>query len=235
MNPVKTIGILGGLGPESTVDYYRLFIRRFQERDKSGNYPHILLNSINLTEMIGYVAEKQFDLLIDFLVKEIHKLELAGADIGILAANTPHIVFDEVQKRVSLPLLSIVEEVIKTIKRLGFSRTGLLGTRFTMQGGFYQLAADRVGIEIIVPNEEHQNYVHSIYMNELIPGIIRDSTKAGLLEIIENLRQNKNIEGLILGGTELSLILKQEDFQDFEIFDTAQIHVESVLDYMSRF
>lgn len=228
----KTIGIIGGIGPESTIDYYRLIIKKFKQRDPNGNPPSIILNSINLKQTIQYMNDKNYDGLETYLIGEIRRVEHADADIGIIAANTPHIIFDRVKSGVDLPLISIVEATCKEIRKVGMSRVGLLGTSFTMQGDFYQKAGKQMGIDIMIPDEQGQKFVHEKYMNELLAGIIHDETKSQLKEIIATLKNTQNIEGVVLGGTELSLILKQEDLPGFKVFDTTEIHVASVIDHV---
>lgn len=228
---MKTIGIIGGIGPESTILYYRRIIQKFKELDKSGNYPNIIINSINLKECLAYAVNAQYDNLTDMMVTEIKKLEQANVDFAILAANTSHIVYNKVADRVTLPLLSVVDETCKAIKETGIIKAALFGTSVTMQGGFYEKTACNYDIEIILPKPADREYIDNKYVTELIPGIIKQDTKKRLIEIIEDLKIKKNVEGLILGGTELSLILKQEDMPGFTIFDTTIIHADSAVKY----
>lgn len=231
-NSSKTIGIIGGVGPGSTIEYYRLIIKRFRELDKTGNYPSILLNSINLAEVIRYLNGKEYDALTKYLTNEIRKLQQGGADVGIIAANSPHIIFDRLKDDVDLPLISIVEETCKAVRKEGLSRVVLLGPRFTMQGGFYENVASRFGIEILTPTVRDQDYIHDKYMNELIAGIFKEDTKQRLMEIIVALEKTANIKGVILGGTELPLIIKQQHAPRLKIFDTTEIHIEALMNYL---
>ncbi len=229
---MKTLGIIGGIGPESTILYYRLVIKKFKEICTTGGNPHIIINSIDNTRLLAYSRNKQYDELTEYLVKEIDKLKQAGVDFAIVAANTPHIVFDKLILRVALPLLSIVEETCKVINAANLTTIGLFGTKYTMEESFYKEAAKKYGIEIIVPGSFQQEYIHDRYINELIPGIINQETKDRLIEIALDLRNKNNITGLILGGTELSLILQQGDFPDLIVFDTTVIHADSAVKYM---
>lgn len=229
---MNTVGIVGGIGPESTVEYYRKIVTAYCERDSSGNYPRVIINSINMKQMLDLIGGQKFDEVTDYLVSELVKLADAGADFGLLASNTPHIVFEKVNESSPLPLISIVEATCKKARDLRLQRVGLLGTKFTMQGGFYNKVFSKHDIEVIAPDEAGQTYVHDKYMNELVNGIIQDETRSGLLGIIDKVRHDHDIQGLILGGTELPLILKTDDVPGIHVLDTTDIHVESVLNLL---
>jgi aspartate racemase len=228
----KKIGLIAGLGPESTIEYYRLIINRFRERLKTKDNPEFILHSINMTEMIGYLSNNQFDEMVAFLAERVNVLADAGADYGAITANTPHIVFDRVQEKVKIPLISIVEEACKAVKNKNLQKVGLLGTKFTMTSGFYSKVAKKFKLKIIVPGSSHLDFIHEKYMNELIYNRIYPETKNELMRIVKGMKEKDKIEGLILGGTELPLILNQKDFEDLMVFDTTQIHVESIVEKM---
>jgi aspartate racemase len=229
---MKTLGIIGGIGPESTIEYYRSIVNQYRERKNDGHYPSVVINSIDLTKALDLLAAGQLAALADFLLVEIEKLAQAGATIGLLAANTPHIVFDEVQRRSTLPLISIVKATCDAAKKLGLQRVGLFGTRYTMQAGFYQEVFSQQGMIIIVPTEDEQTVIHSRYLNELVKGILLPQTRECLLAIANKMKEHDRIEGLILGGTELPLILKAGHLPDLPLLDTTQIHVEAALEWM---
>lgn len=229
---MKKIGLIGGVGPESTIEYYRLIIKRFQERLETKNYPEITIHSINMTEMLGYVFNNQLDLLVDFLAERINVLEMSGVDYAAIASNTPHIVFDSLKEKVGIPLISIVEETCIDISTRNLKRAGLFGTKSTMTAGFYNVTAKKHGIDIFVPGKSDQDFIHDKYMTELLFNKIVPETKKELIRIINELKEKEAIECLILGGTELPLILSQKDFNDIMILDTTKIHVESIVDKM---
>jgi aspartate racemase len=226
---MKTAGIIGGIGPESTVEYYRLMVSTYLEQDGNGNYPGIIINSINMKKMLDLIGDHQFEEVTDYLVGEIQKLAAAGADFAVLASNTPHIVFNEINQKSQLPLISIVEATCEEAMRKKMQRVGLFGTKFTMQGGFYDRIFSDHGITVILPEDGEQDYIHDIYMAELVKGIFRDETKKELLKIADRLKENEGVQGLILGGTELPLILKEKDADGMEFLDTTRIHVESIM------
>ena len=229
---MKKIGILGGIGPESSIEYYRLIIQGFRERLSSDQYPEFLIHSINMSQMLSYVYESKWEELVDFLKVRISLLEEAGADYVAMASNTPHVVFEELSNAVEVKMISIVEESCKRAKESALKKLALLGTKSTMSRGFYQEAGKQAGLEISTPEEAEQDRVHEIYMQELVFNNILPQSKKELLQIVEKLKREKGIEGLILGGTELPLILKQEDFTEIKLFNTTQIHVDAILDMM---
>jgi aspartate racemase len=227
---MKTIGIVGGTGPESTIDYYRLLIAGYRERVPDDSYPHIIINSVDLKTALDMLYANDLAALTEFMARAVEALARAGAQVGFLAANTAHIVFDEVARRLPLPLVSIVEAACTEAKGLGLKRLGLLGTRFTMQGRFYPDVFSRAGITLLTPQPDEQAYIHEKYLGELVPGIFRDETRAGLLAIVERMKQRDTIEGLVLAGTELPLLLRGTSVPGLSFLDTAQLHVKAILE-----
>jgi aspartate racemase len=239
---MKTVGIIGGVGPESTIEYYRLIIAAYRERQSSTgvppvdaqharatSYPSIIINSVDLSKLLVWLRANELDAFTNYLVAEIEKLHRAGADFGALAANTPHLVFDELRRRSPIPLISIVESACDAAQKLGLQRVGLFGTRFTMQGRFYVDVFAKAGITIVVPPEDEQSYIHEKYMQELLNNIFLPETRQGLLAIVERMKAKDNIEALILGGTELPLILRDAEYHGIPVLDTTRIHVERIV------
>lgn len=223
---MKTIGIVGGMGPESTIEYYRLIIGTYRERTRDGSYPPILLNSIDLKRMLDFIAANQLAEVTQYFLDEIKKLARAGADFGLLAANTPHIVFDDLQQHSPIPLISIVETACAAAQALGLKKVGLFGTRFTMQGRFYSEVFSRKGITLSIPEPNDQAYIHDKYMSELVNGIFLPETRQQLLTIVDRMKTQDGIQGLILGGTELPLIFRNVTDRAIPFLDTTRIHVE---------
>jgi len=226
---MKTVGIIGGIGPESTLEYYKFIIETYRRLKSDGSYPPIIINSVDLQKMIAMMEANQLASVADYLVVELEKLARAGADFALLASNTPHIVFEEVARRSTLPLISIVEATCDAAKSLGLKKVGLFGTRFTMQADFYPRVFSRSGIEVVVPSPAEQTYIHEKYMGELLAGTILPETRAGLLEIVGRLQDREGIAGLILGGTELPLILRDAEPAGVRFLDTTQIHVNAIV------
>ena len=226
---MKRLGIVGGLGPESTVDYYRSIIEVYRARKPDGSYPTILINSIDLTKMIALVEAREWTRLAIQLAGEIRRLARAGADVALISANTPHIVFDEVRRKSALPLISIVEAAAEAAKARGLTRLGLFGTRFTVEARIYQDPFARVGIAVVAPEKDEVEEIHSKYMGELVKGVFLPETRERLLAIARRMKQREKIEGLILGGTELPLILKDPEIDGMPVLDTTRIHVEAAV------
>jgi aspartate racemase len=229
-----TIGIVGGIGPESTVEYYRQIISLYRAQRGDGASPSILINSIDVKRLLDLIGANELQKATQYLVEEVEKLVRAGADVGLLAANTPHVVFDGVQSGSPIPLISIVEETCDEAARMGLRRVGLFGTKFTMRGRFYEKVFDRRAITIVTPDADAQGYVHEKYLTELLNGVVLDETREGLLKIVSELKTEQGIEGLILGGTELSLILKDGDDEDIPFLDTTRIHARSAVRELLR-
>jgi aspartate racemase len=229
---LKTVGIIGGLGPESTIEYYRSIVTAYREQTRDGSYPSIIINSVNMKRLIDAFSADDRAGAGDYLAVEVSKLARAGADFGLLSANTPHIVFDEVQSRSTIPLISIVRATCDAAKAMDLKRLGLFGTRFTARAGFYTEALAAEGIRLALPDDAEQDYIHDRYMNELVNGIFLPETRAGLIKIARRLKTEEGIEGLILGGTELPLILREADAGEagMPFLDTTQIHVRAVVE-----
>jgi aspartate racemase len=225
---MKTLGIVGGIGPESTVSYYRSLIQMWREQTNDGSAPSILLNSIDLKKMLDLVAANELCEVSAYLGGEMDRLARAGAEVGLFAANTPHIVFDELERRSSIPLISIVEAAREAAEQLGLRTLALLGTRFTMQGRFYPAVFDKAGIVLVFPEEDEQAYIHDKYMNELVKGVFLPETRKGLLRIVDRLAKQRQAQGVILAGTELPLLL-QEAGHGIPFLDTTRLHVSAAL------
>jgi len=229
---LKILGIIGGTGPESTVDYYQSLVAVWRERTKDDSYPHMVINSVNLTTLINLITADRLADVAAFLGAEVQRLGAAGAEVALIAANTPHIVFDEVRRLSPVPMISIVEATAAAAAARGLRKVALLGTRFTMRGRFYPDVFDRVGIELVVPSSEEQDAVHAKYMNELVVGDLKEATRDWFVSLIASLRARSGVEAVILGGTELSLILKEPSYDGVAVLDTTQIHVQAAVDAM---
>jgi len=226
---VKTAGLIGGTGPESTVDYYRSIIALYRERKQDGSYPSLLINSIDMTRMLDLIASNRLADVTAYLSAEIRKLATAGADFALLTANTPHIVFDALESTSPIPLISIVETACQSARTQGLKRLSLLGTQFTMQGRFYNDVFLPAGIELVLPNAKEQSFVHDKYMNELVLGVFRPETRQAFRAIIDRLRHEERIDGLVLAGTELPLLLRDAGDLGVPVLDTTRLHVERVV------
>jgi len=226
---MKTLGIVGGIAPDSTIEYYRQIIASYRTHSPVGNYPEIIINSINLRKMVDLIKANDLAAVANYLFEAVEKLARAGADFAALASNTPHLVFNELRARSPLPLISIVEATCAEAEGLGLKRLALFGTRFTMQARFYPDVFSRAGIEIILPNEAEQNYIHNHYMDELVNGIFLPETNESMLRIVDQLNHRAHVEGIILGGTELPLLLREDEHNGISLLDTTMIHVRRIV------
>ncbi len=223
----KKIGIIGGLSPESTVSYYLYITRNYAKRYGNYDYPEIIIYSVNLENYHKWRSRDRWDLIIDDLVSCFQKLKNAGADFGLIATNTMHKVFKQVADIVDLPLINIIDETALKARELGLTTLGLLGTRYTMSDGFYQQRLSKFDINALVPNSDQQEVVHTIIVEELVRGQFLEKSKHRYIEISQDLI-SRGAEGIILGCTEIPLLLKKEDV-DIQLLDTAIIHSEAAL------
>jgi aspartate racemase len=221
--------MLAGMGPESTVDYYNRIIALYRTRKPDGSYPQFLINSVDLEKGRGFIERTDLAGLTTFLVEGIEKLAQAGADFGLMAANTPHLVFDDVARQSPIPLISIVEATCAEVKKRGLKRLCLFGTRYTMQSDFYPKVFARENIELIPPVLSDQDYIHQKYFDELVPGKFLPETRAGLLAIVDRMRATAAIDGVLLAGTELTLILRESEHDGIPLIDTAAIHCQAAV------
>jgi aspartate racemase len=229
---MKTLGIIGGVGPESTIDYYGRIITLYRARTGDGSYPQFLINSINLKKGLDFMAANNLSGMAEYLAGEIDKLARAGATFGLISANTPHIVFDEVASKSPIPLISIVETTCAAAKKRKLKRLALFGTRYTMQAAFYPKVFSRDGIELVVPDPEDQTYIHDKYLNELVAGTFLPDTRAGLVAVVDRMKAKHDIDGVILAGTELPLILRNTEHNGIPFLDTTEIHCEAAVTEM---
>jgi aspartate racemase len=168
--------------------------------------------------------------LIDYLLASLGRLGRAGVDFAVLTANTPHLVYDEVAARSPVPLISIVEACADEARRRGMKRVALFGTRFTMEAAFYPDVFARYGITVVTPEAAERTWVHERYVGELLRGDFRDGTRDGFVALADRLRQDGDVEGVILGGTELPLLLRSEMVADLPVLDTSALHVAAIVE-----
>lgn len=230
---MRSLGIVGGLGPESTIDYYRAILARYREITQKRESPHILINSLDVDKGIAMLDADRLDELTDYLSLGIEQLVRAGADFACIAANTPHLVFDDVQRRSKIPLLSIVRATAEHARKLGLKKVGLFGTGFTMRADFYPREFQSAGIDLVVPNEAEREYIHSKYIDELLKNKFLPETMTEILRIAETLKVEEGVEAIVLAGTELPLLLRGSD-DKIQFLDTTLIHVEAIVQELLR-
>ncbi len=225
---MKRIGILGGTTPESTVSYYRFITREYVRRFGDHGYPEILIYSVSFQRYIGWMTDGDWGSLADGAIAGLLALSAAGAEIGLMATNTFHKVFEEVAAAVPMPMISILDVVAGRLADHGCHRAGLLGTRITMSDAFYPNHLAERGIDTIVPSAEDQNEVDRMIFDELDHGLIEPASKASLLAVAGRLIA-EGADGVILGCTELPLLLTEGDLP-VPVLDTASLHAEAALE-----
>lgn len=225
---MATLGIVGGLGPESTIDYYRRILEAW-ERVEPGTAPSIVIDSLDVRRGLRLV-ETDLPGLTEYLLESLRRLAGAGVDFAAMTANTPHIVFDELAARSPVPLLSIVEVCAREARERGLKRLALLGTRFTMEAPFYPEVCARHGVAVVIPEDTDRIWVHERYIGELLRGDFRDETRERFIDLVGRLRDEKGVEGVILGGTELPLLLREPVIAGIPALDTTALHVAAIVE-----
>jgi aspartate racemase len=225
----KRIGILGGMTAESTVSYYQHIFRRYEELHGNLAYPEMVIYDVSFQRFEDWMGEEDWDSIEEGLLDGLGRLHAAGADFAVIATNTMHILFDKLQARSPIPMLSIVDATAEAVKEAGLDRVGLLGTRFTMEKPFYVEGLRAHGIEAIVPGEEGRAYVDGVVFHELSFGKLLPESRKGFLEIIDGLVE-RGAQGVILGCTEIPLLVTPKH-TDVKLFDTAVIHAEKALQH----
>ena len=221
---MSSVGLVGGLGPESTIDYYRRILAAW-EHERRGSAPSIVIDSLDVQRGIRLV-EGDRPGLIAYLADSLRRLAGAGVEFAALTANTPHIVFDELAAMSPVPLVSIVETCALEAERRGLRRLALLGTRFTMEGSFYPAVFERRGLTLVPLDPDDVSWIHARYLGE---GDFRDETRQGFVSLVQRLRERSGIEGVILGGTELPLLLQDKTIAGVPALDTTALHVAAIV------
>ncbi len=223
----KTIGIIGGMTPESTTVYYEHIVHRYMDQFGDFGFPEIIIYSVSFQQYEDWMIADQWDAIAQGLTHAVQSTAKAGADFGVIATNTMHNVFPRLQDASPIPLLSIIDATAEAIQDRGMKTVGLLGTRFTMSKPFYKEGLERHGLKAIVPDENDRKTVDDIIFNELGKGVIRDESRQKYVEVVKRLQSN-GAEGVILGCTEIPLLIEEKDC-GVPLFNTTVIHAEKAL------
>ncbi|MGD9347899.1 MAG: amino acid racemase [Candidatus Aminicenantes bacterium] len=222
----KRIGIIGGISHESTIKYYEFILKKYYAKKRDYHYPEVIIFSLDLAKLVGFEERGDIDGYIRYLASGVNSLEKSGVEFILIAANSPHAVFDILQKKASVPMISIVEITAQEAKRLKMKKLLLIGIKHTMQSPFYRDVFAAHGMEVITPSEKEQDEINRIIFEELVLGIYKNSTRNKLLDVINNYDE----DGVILGCTELSLALNQEDTK-IKLLNTLELHALAALEY----
>jgi aspartate racemase len=226
---VRRLGVIGGLGPESTIEYYKTLVEVWRRERPDGSNPPVIIDSLDVQKAIALVTAGDMHGLTEYLVESVQRLARGDAELALMSANTPHLVFDAVRAASPIPMISIIEAASRAAAARGMKRAAIFGTRFTMQSSMYPDGLPRAGIEAVLPTDEEQTFIHEKYLGELIPGIFRDETRDKLIAIIHAINARSPIDAVILGGTELPLILREPSYDGIAMLDTTRIHVEAAV------
>ncbi|MCX6112006.1 MAG: aspartate/glutamate racemase family protein [Proteobacteria bacterium] len=227
---MKTIGLLGGMSYESSIEYYRMINKRVNQKLGDTHSSKCILFSLDFWEIQKHIIRKDWDTAKGLLINGAKVLERGGAELLILCANTAHKFADDVQEEIKIPLIHIADKTAEKISEAGIKKVALLGTRVTMEESFYRdRLKEKYNIDVITPGESDRQLMQDIIFNELCVGIIKDAAKDKFRAIIKSMYK-QGAEGIILGCTEIPLLIKQED-SPVPTFDTTRIHAEAAADY----
>lgn len=226
---MNKIGLIGGIGPESTILYYRQIVQGIKERLGENVLPNLTIETLSAFDVFSYCKERRYEELTSYVLNAINNLAAAGATCAALTGNTPNIVFNKLVERSPIPLISAIDATVETAKIRGVKRIGLLGTAFTMTHTFFKIPFEQAGIEVVVPTVDQIQYIQDRIETELEHGIITDETRAGIVEIISAMKLQSGIEQVILGCTELPLLLNDSN-SPVQCLDTVAIHVTALVD-----
>jgi len=221
-------GLVGGLGPESTIDYYRRILEAWRLHDSSSS-PSLLIDSLDVQRGLRLVGSDRAAFT-EYLLGSVRRLAAAGVDFVAIMANTPHLVFDDLAAQSPIPLISIVEVCARAARQRRLDRLLLLGTRFTMEAAFYPDVCARFGLTVVVPEEAERIWIHEYYVTELLNGHFRDESRARFVSFVDRLQQDQRIDGVILGGTELPLLLPGTDIAGVPVLDSTALHVAAIVE-----
>jgi len=230
---MKTIGLVGGMSWESTVEYYRIINQRVKEKAGGFHSAKLVMYSVDFDEVEKRQHRGEWQELTAMMIDAAQKVERAGADFILICTNTMHLMADEVQTGIRIPLLHIVDVTAEAVTARSFTKVALLGTRFTMEKDFYKGRLRlKHGLDVIVPEEKDREVIHAILYNELCRGEIREPSRQAFREIIARL-ETRGAQGIILGCTEIPLLVSQEDYK-IPLFDTTTLHARAAVDYALR-
>lgn len=230
---MQKIGLIGGIGPESTVSYYRQLVEGVKQRLGDHILPKLSIETLNAFEVFAYCKQEQYDALAEYVLEGIHSLAAAGAKYAALTGNTPNIVFEQLKVKSPIPLVSAIEATVTVAKARSVRKVGLLGTVFTMKNTFFVKPFEREGITVVIPNASEIEYIQGKIESELEHGVVTNETRAGFVQIIEDMKSRTGIEQVILGCTELPLLLSDE-CSPVPCLDTVSIHVAALVEIISQ-
>ncbi|QNT78645.1 aspartate/glutamate racemase family protein [Entomobacter blattae] len=230
---MKKLGLIGGIGPESTILYYQKLVYGLQSKIGHKFFPNIIIESLNVFEVLDLCENKEYEKLIQYLMEGINNLIAGGAEVIALTGVTPHIVFEQLQLATAVPLISIVESTSIEAERRNYSKIGLLGTKFTVKSEFFKTSFLNKNIQVLVPNENEQCFVGEKISNELEQGVVLEKTQEEFLHIIQRMHEEEEIQAIVLGCTELPLLFRNIRLP-IPVLDALDLHIQLLIDIVSE-
>ncbi|OOM81666.1 putative amino-acid racemase [Clostridium puniceum] len=230
---MKKLGLIGGIGPESTIPYYHDIVYGVQKKVGKSFFPNLNIESLSVFEVFRMCEENDYTALKDYILKGINNLVAGGADFVAMTGNTPHIIFDELKRHSPVPIVSIVETTCNEAKKKSFAKIGLLGTEVTMNGEFFRKPFIKAGISVVVPTEEEKSFIGQKISSELELGIVREETLSTILNIVNRMINEQKVEAIVLGCTELPLLFKGVSLS-VPCLDTMQIHIQTLIEMILK-
>jgi aspartate racemase len=228
----RILGVVGGVGPESTIDYYRSIVAEYQRRRPDGTYPRVVINSVEAGSLFQRLVANDGEAVGDVLLDAVRGLAAAGAGVAAIASVTTHLGYASLAPRSPIPLISILDALVDAARDRGVRRPAIFATRMTTEGAFVAAPFERAGIALVRPDEADRARIHDMYMGELVRGVFLDASRRRLIAIAESLRARDGIDGVILGGTELPLILRDPRVAGVPVLNPTEIHVHALVDWL---
>jgi aspartate racemase len=228
----RALGIVGGVGPESTRDYYRRLVERWHDRGPADTYPHVVIDGLNSRAAMSAMLGGDLEPAIALFGRSVEALAAAGASLAIIGSVMMHRVFPQVAAVAPIPMLSIIDALVADARRRGFRHLGVLGARPTVEGRFFADPFEAAGLGLARPTRAEREWVHDIYFGELVRGEFRAETRAGLEAVVAGMRERDSIDAVVLAGTELPLILTEPTCAGVLVVDAVGVHVEAALDWL---
>ena len=228
----RLLGMVGGVGPESTIDYYRSIIAEYRSRRADGSYPRLLINNVDAGAIFKHMVVNDAEGVASYLIPAIGQLAAGGAGVALIASVTTHMGYEITHRTAPIPMLSILDALCAAAVARGIRRPALFATRMTTEGRFFAEPFERAGIELIRPDESDRAWINEMYFGELVRGEFRDESRARLISIAAALREQHAIDAVILGGTELPLILREPMVAGVPVLDSTRIHVDAAVDWL---
>lgn len=225
---MKKIGLVGGIGPASTIEYYRELIRLYQSEIQQDRYPEIVIDSVNMTKHNQVIAQKNYDLLAEYIIESIENLKAAGAEMAAVTANTEHIVWNKICNRLPLPTVNVLDVVTEEIEKQQYKKILILGTEWTMESKLFETVILKAGGCPITPNDEDQKEIGKLIYPNLENGIVILEDKKRMLSIIEKYYKHFGIDAVLLGCTELPIMIQASDLK-VSVINTTRLHIRKIL------